>query len=96
LLGSLLPLHAQRGWRGRKNRLSGAVMLILNGVLVATSFGLYYIGSEKIRLWISDVHLLVGFSLPVALLVHIALGRRTRSSESALAGASPTGPSSVD
>jgi hypothetical protein len=78
LLGSLLPLHAQRGWRGRRNRLSGAVMLILNGVLVATSFGLYYIGSEIIRMWISDVHVVVGFSLPVALLVHIALGRRTR------------------
>ena len=84
LLGSLLPLHAQRGWRVRKNRLSGALMLILNGVLVATAFALYYIGSEKIRAWISDVHVVAGFSLPVALLVHIALGRRTRSGASAL------------
>ena len=78
LLGALLPLHAQRGWRGRKNRLSGAVMLTLNGALVATAFGLYYIGSEKIRSWISDIHVVVGLSLPVLLFVHIALGKRTR------------------
>jgi cation transport ATPase len=79
LLGALLPLHAQRGWRGRTNRLSGAVMLTLNGALVATAFGLYYIGSEKIRSWMSDIHVVVGFFLPVLLLVHIALGKRTRS-----------------
>ena len=79
LLGALLPLHAQRGWRGRKNRSSGVVMLTLNGALVATAFGLYYIGPEKIRAWISDIHVVVGFSLPVLLLVHIALGKRSRS-----------------
>jgi multisubunit Na+/H+ antiporter MnhB subunit len=72
--------------------LSAAVMLILNGVLVASSFGLYYIGAEKIRWWISDIHVVVGFSLPVALLVHIAFGRRTRSSLSALARAKKPHP----
>ena len=79
LLGALLPLHAQRGWRGRKNRSSGVVMLTLNGALMVTAFGLYYVGSEKIRAWISDIHLVVGFSLPMLMLVHIALGKRTRS-----------------
>jgi hypothetical protein len=79
LLGALMPLHAQWAWRGRKNRVSGAIMLALNTVLVSTAFGLYYMGSENVRPWMSDIHIAAGFCLPVLLIMHIALGRRTRS-----------------
>ena len=78
LLGALMPLHAQRAWRGRKNRVSGVFMLSLNTVLVATAFGLYYLGSDNVRPWMSDVHIAAGFCLPIFLLMHIALGRRPR------------------
>ena len=79
LLGALLPVHSYRAWRGKRNRTSGAIMVTLNSVLIATSFGLYYNGSEVIRPWISDIHIAIGVCLPVFLLVHIVLGRRTSS-----------------
>jgi hypothetical protein len=79
LLGALLPVHTYRSWRSRRNLISGAIMLALNGVLVATSFGLYYTAGETIRSWMSNAHIAAGFCLPLFLLVHIALGRRTRS-----------------
>src|ERR1700732_443038 len=46
LLGALVPLHVRRAWRSRRNRLSGPVMVVVNAVLIATAFGLYYAGSE--------------------------------------------------
>jgi hypothetical protein len=78
LLGALLPLHVYRAWRGRRNRASGALMVTLNSVLIATAFGLYYSGSDAIRFWTSNIHIAVGLLLPVFLVAHIALGRRSR------------------
>jgi heme A synthase len=76
LLGALMPVHAYRAWRSKKNRVSGVLMLTLNTTLVATSFGLYYMGSEAIRPWMSNIHIAAGFCLPVFVILHIALGRR--------------------
>lgn len=78
VLGALLPVHAYRSWRSRRNRIWGAIMLAVNSVLVATSFGLYYMAGEMLRSWMSNAHIAAGFCLPLFLLVHIALGRRTR------------------
>ena len=77
LLGALVPLHVYRGWRAKRNRMSGGVMATVNAVLIATSFGLYYVASDAIRPWMSDIHIGGGFCLPLLLLLHILLGRRT-------------------
>ena len=79
LLGALVPLHVQRAWRSRKNRVTGTAMVTFNAVLVVTSFGLYYAGSEVLRPWMSGVHTGVGLALPVLIVVHIVLGRRYAS-----------------
>jgi len=76
LLGALIPLHVQRAWRSRKNRVSGTAMVSFNAILIATSFGLYYLGSEVLRPWASDLHIGFGVGLPVLMVVHIWLGRR--------------------
>jgi cation transport ATPase len=78
LLGALVPLHVQRAWRSRKNRGTGVAMVAFNAMLIATAFGLYYLGSEAIRPWISDLHIVVGVSLPGLFLAHILIGRRNR------------------
>jgi hypothetical protein len=78
LLGALVPLHVRRAWRSGRNRLTGPIMIGVNAVLIATAFGLYYAGSDTLRPWISDLHIVVGAALPAALLVHIWRGRRTR------------------
>jgi hypothetical protein len=80
LLGALVPLHVQRAWRSRRNRTSGTAMVAFNAGLVATAFGLYYLGSETLRSWTSDLHIGIGFILPALLVVHVVLGRRSARS----------------
>jgi hypothetical protein len=90
LLGALVPVHVLRAWRARKNRITGAVMATLNGLLIVTAFGLYYLGSENLRPWLSTIHLAAGFALPVQLAAHIYFGRREHAaaaSQSLAAGA---------
>ena len=77
LLGALVPLHVQRGWRAARNRIAGAAMVTFNAVLIVTAFGLYYMGAETLRPWMSDVHIAIGLALPVLLLIHVVLGRRS-------------------
>lgn len=78
LLGALLPLHVRVGWRRRRNRGSGALMLAANAILVATAFGLYYAGSDALRHWTSELHIALGFALPLAVVGHVLRGRRDR------------------
>ena len=75
LLGALVPVHAHRAWRAKKNRISGSAMITLNALLIASAFGLYYVGSEIARPWISNFHIIAGFCLPAVALMHIAVGR---------------------
>jgi hypothetical protein len=79
LLGALFPVHLMRAWRARKNRISGSMMATFNAMLIVTAFGLYYLGSETLRPWMSWIHIAAGFSLGVWLPVHIHLGRRRPS-----------------
>lgn len=78
LLGALFPLHVRLGWRSRRNRLTGPAMVTFNAVLVVTAFGLYYSGSDTVRPWMSDTHIVVGFAVPLLFVLHVLLGRRSR------------------
>src|SRR5450631_2017070 len=51
--GALLPRHIVHGWRRRKNRRTGLVMLLLVAALVLSGYALYYLSSEQARPWIS-------------------------------------------
>ena len=59
-------------------RMSGAGLLAVFGILIATGYGLYYAGGDKLREWISFVHLWVGMALPLLIVAHIWMGRMTR------------------
>jgi hypothetical protein len=76
LLGALFPTHVQRAWRSRLNRIAGVAMAALNGVLIVTAFALYYAGTEALRAWVSDVHIIAGLAFPALLLTHVLIGRR--------------------
>lgn len=78
VIGALLPNHVARAWRARRNRIAGVGMLAINLVLVITAFALYYLGSETLRPWISDIHIAFGISIPAAFVVHIFTGRQSR------------------
>jgi predicted small integral membrane protein len=76
LLGALAPLHVQRAWRSRRNRATGIAMVTFNVMLIVTAFGLYYLGSETLRSWASDLHIGIGIGLPALLVGHVVAGRR--------------------
>jgi cation transport ATPase len=75
LLGALFPVHIGRAWRAKKNRATGIVMLAFNSVLIATAFGLYYLASEILRPWASDIHTAFGLAMPLLFLAHVKTGR---------------------
>lgn len=77
--GSLLPIHVRRGWHQRKNLLAGTVVVAILMLLIASGYALYYYGGEEARPLISALHWIVGLGAPVALIWHIARGRRTHS-----------------
>ena len=77
LLGALAPLHVRRSWRSGRNRLTGPLMIAVNAVLIATAYGLYYAGSDTLRRWISDIHIVIGLALPASIVLHVWLGRRS-------------------
>lgn len=78
LVGMLLNEHVRLAWRAGRNRANGSVFLSAFAFLTITGYGLYYAGGERLRAWTSWVHLAIGLLLPILLLIHILLGRRTR------------------
>jgi hypothetical protein len=79
VLGALAPLHLQRSWRAGRNRLSGSAVVAANAMLIVTAFALYYAGSDAVRVVAADIHIAAGLGLPVLIVTHIVLGRRTHA-----------------
>ena len=77
-VGMLLTGHVRFAWRARRNRGNGSLFLGAFAVLTITGYGLYYAGAERLRAWTSWIHLAVGLALPLLLILHIWLGKRTR------------------
>lgn len=78
LVGMLLTGHVRSAWRARRNRGNGVLFLGAFGLLTVTGYVLYYASGENLRAWTSWIHLAVGLALPVLLVLHIWLGKRTR------------------
>ncbi len=77
--GALFPQHFRSGWRQHINRPSAIVMLVLVGVLTLSAYGLYYVGGDQARAFISIAHWTVGLVASIGLPVHVVLGRRTKA-----------------
>jgi hypothetical protein len=78
LVGMLLTGHVRFAWRARRNRGNGSLFLGTFGILTVTGYGLYYAGGESLRAWASWIHVIVGLALPLLLILHVCLGKRTR------------------
>jgi hypothetical protein len=76
VFGALVPNHLAMGWRQRRNRSSGVVMLTVVAVLTLSGYGLYYSGDEPQRALISVLHWAIGLAAALALAAHALLGKR--------------------
>jgi len=74
VLGALTP-HIRRGWKEKKNRFTGVLMIAVNLFLVLSGYGLYYAGNEKLRAWLSCSHGWIGLGIAIVLPAHVITGR---------------------
>jgi hypothetical protein len=74
--GAMIPVHITLGWNNRRNLKSGLTLAGTLLLLAISALGLYYLGDEIQRHWVSIVHWTLGFvALPV-LWIHALRGRR--------------------
>jgi thiosulfate reductase cytochrome b subunit len=78
LIGMLITGHVRLAWRARRNRGNGSLLLTAFAILTVTGYGLYYAGGEALRAWASWIHMAVGLALPLIVMVHIWLGKKSR------------------
>ncbi len=81
VLGTLLPSHVRFAWHARRNRVNGVTLLAILAFLIASGYGLYYFGDERLRTWTSWSHLAIGLALPAMIVLHIWAGRRSAKRE---------------
>jgi hypothetical protein len=73
-----LEFEKEEEGKWRRNRGNGSLFMGAFGILTVGGYGLYYAGAERLRSWTSWIHLGVGLALPLLLILHIWLGKRTR------------------
>ena len=83
ILGSLVRGHVPVGWRMQRSRPSGVTLLVASAVLIASGWGLYYVGDETVRGWVAGVHEWIGLAGPLLVALHIARRRRARRNQAA-------------
>jgi hypothetical protein len=74
--GAMVPVHITLGRNTRRNLKSGLTLAGTLLLLAATALGLYYLGDELARNWVSIVHWGVGLVAAPVLLIHALIGRR--------------------
>ena len=78
ILGMVL-YHIPPGWRKKRQRPSGVLLLAVCGFLILTGWGLYYAGNDQLREVTSAIHSILGFLLPAIIFLHVWRIVRRRS-----------------
>lgn len=78
ICGGLLTKHIPLGWRTKRNRLSGTIVLSFVIFLTVSGWQLTYGSGNLLRDLSYWLHLLLGTLLPALVCAHIYFGRRTR------------------
>jgi hypothetical protein len=78
IAGTMIPMHITLGWNTKRNFNSGLTLAGTCLMLAVTALGLYYVGDELSRHWVSITHWVVGLIVVPALLVHALKGRSGR------------------
>jgi hypothetical protein len=74
--GAMIPVHITLGWNTRRSLKTGLTLASALLLLTLTALGLYSLGDETQRHWVSIIHWSVGLAAGAVLLVHALIGRR--------------------
>ena len=74
LFGAVMPTHIKAGWKAKRNKISGSLMVLVMALLLISGLFLYY-GDETrdAALW---VHWIIGCGLVLLFPLHFIRGRR--------------------
>lgn len=74
----LIPVHMRLGWKSGRNRPSGLLLVGVGLFLLLSGLALYYSTGEALRAAASLSHWLVGLAMPIAIVIHLVRGKRSR------------------
>ena len=78
LFGAVMPVHIKSGWKTKRNRISGSLMVVVMSLLIISGLFLYYaVDMREAALW---VHWVIGCGLVLLFPAHYLLGRRVNQS----------------
>lgn len=69
--GGLVFGHYPRTKRLDHSKGSGNTLMYATACSIVSAYLLYYVGDELVREYVAYLHLCIGFSLPIVLIVHI-------------------------
>ena len=69
--GAVWAVHMQRGWRMKRNRITGSLLVSILAVLGLTGAGVYYFGDEGLSKWSSLIHASAGLAVVLVLSWHM-------------------------
>lgn len=78
--GLLWGVHVVNNWPAGARRRSGALMILILGVLIASGYLLYYLGDDQLRSITSVTHWAIGLAAPAGFIAH-RFARRARRSK---------------
>jgi len=74
--GSLWTVHMQRGWRMKRNRITGSLLVAILVALGLTGAGIYYFGDETLSKWSSLGHTAAGLIVGLIVWWHMTHGKK--------------------
>ena len=78
LFGAVMPVYIKSGWKTKRNRISGSLMVTVMSLLIISGLFLYYgVDTREAALW---VHWVIGGGLALLFPAHYLLGRRVNHS----------------
>lgn len=77
-IGAVITGHVTTTWYGQRAKKSGIALLTGISFSVISAYILYYWVSEETQEWLALLHLVFGCLLPILLILHITIARRTR------------------
>lgn len=74
LFGAVIPTHIKAGWKNKRNKISGSLMVLTMSLLTISGLFLYYgADTREAALW---VHWVIGCGLVLLFPFHFIAGRR--------------------
>ena len=74
LFGAVIPTHIKGGWKSKRNKISGSLMVLVMSLLLISGLFLYYgADTRDAALW---VHWVIGCGLVLLFPFHFIAGRR--------------------